>query len=160
TDALKDRELYFDAVQALARIGLNHRYDEVGKAVRALIPGIFRWDRRLPSEQAAIGYSRFDPLLLEFCKSAVSELGQGLGAPSAGVRTSAVIALGLLGQDLLANGQPQFGEVVELLASAVKDKDGEVRREACAALTPLGSSARSAAPALVAALIDDDLEVA
>src|SRR5262249_23669332 len=35
-----------------------------------------------------------------------------------------------------------------------------VRREACAALTPLGSSARSAAPALVAALIDDDLEVA
>ena len=88
-----------------------------------------------------------DVAITRFPSPAVGWLRRALANKQAGVRATAVQAMGKL-------GQPALPLLKQIIAST-RDADEEVRYEACCALARLGPPAAAAIPALEQALLKD-----
>jgi HEAT repeat protein len=142
TEALKDRTVGWQAALAIGEIGPS-----AAEAVPALIEALKQEQvprplRTPPSSALALG--RVGPV-------AVPPLIEVLKDSRASVRTSAVIALGLVGVDARAAAPALF----ELL----KDKDSEVRSASALSLGAIDSANKDLVPVLKVLSREDDIYI-
>jgi HEAT repeat protein len=131
----QDTEVRFAALHALPK--LQGELKPAGRLLRGLLRDPAQ---KVREAAAAVAIKRFP-------SASVGWLRRALANKQAGVRATAVQALGKLGKPAL----PLLNRII----ASTRDADEEVRYEACRALTRFGPPAAAAVPALEQVLLKD-----